>query len=130
MAQTTLEVVKTYASSFAALFGTPNTEFRDTPGATLSDVRNSGAIYLNPARRSGARLILLPLLPPPTPKVNLPSELWRRCISFAMDLHWERATASPQTFSRLLKCRRDLLLISKMFKVRYAKQMPAPQPQN
>lgn len=72
MAQTTLEFVKTYASSFAALFGTPNTEFRDTPGATLSDARNAGAIYLNPARRSGARLVLLPLLPPPHAKGEPP----------------------------------------------------------
>lgn len=123
MAQTALEYVKTYASSFAALFGTPNTEFRDTAGATLGEARDTGAVYLNPARRSGARLVLLPLLPPPTPKVGLPSELWRRCISFAMDLNWEKATTSPQTFSKLLKCRRDLLLVSKMFKVCHANQL-------
>lgn len=117
MAQTSLEFVKTYAASFATLFGTPSTDDRDTSGASSTGAHQSGAIYLNPARRSGARLVLLPLLPPPVPKVDLPSELWRRCITFAMDLTRERATASPQTFSRLLSRRRDLVLVSKMFKV-------------
>lgn len=131
MVQTTLEFVKTYASSFAALFGTPNTEFRDAPGSLSADSRQAGAIYLNPARRSGARLVLLPLLPPPKPKVDLPSELWRRCISYAMDLSSEKATASSQTFSRLLNSRRNLLLVSKLFKVRFSSRYRVtPRPNN
>jgi hypothetical protein len=113
MAHTALEIVKTYAASFATLFGTPNTQHRDEP----VDSQNTGVIYLNPARRSGARLVLLPLLPPPVPKVDLPSEVWGRCLHFAMDLTRERAASSPQTFSKFLKSRKDLLLVRKMFQV-------------
>lgn len=118
MVHSALEVVKTYAASFATLFGTPHTQPRDAPVDAPADSQGTGVIYLNPARRSGARLILLPLLPPPAPKVDLPSELWGRCLQFAMDLTRERATCSSQTLSRLLKCRKDLLLVNKMFKVR------------
>lgn len=118
MAHTALEIVKTYAASFATLFGTPHTQPHDASVDHPVDSQNAGVIYLSPARRSGARLVLLPLLPPLAPKVDLPSELWARCLYFAMDLTRERTAPSPQILSKLLKSRKDLLLVSKMFQVR------------
>ena len=117
MAHTALEVVKTYAASFATLFGTPHTQPRDAPVDASVGSQDSGVIYLSPARRSGARLVLLPLLPPLAPKVDLPSELWGRCLHYAMDLTRESVVSSPQAFSKFLRSRKDLLLVSKMFKV-------------
>ncbi|KAF8324102.1 hypothetical protein DL93DRAFT_97528 [Clavulina sp. PMI_390] len=116
MAQTALEYVKTYAASFTALFGTPNPHGWDERGTSIASSEPTNVVYLKPARRSGARLILVPLLPPPKPKADLPAELWRRCIRFAMNLDPEKHKTNSQEFSRLLRCRKELLLVSKKFK--------------
>lgn len=119
MAHTALEFVKTYAASFATLFGTPHAQPVEAPVAPPADGKHVGVVLLKPARRSGARLVLLPLLPPPVPKVDLPSEIWARCLHFAMDLTRERSTLSPHAYSKLLKSRRNLLLVNKKFRVRH-----------
>lgn len=118
MAYTALEVVKTYATSFATLFGTPHLPSRNAPAPPANDGKQNGIVLLKPARRSGARLVLLPLLPPPKAKVDLPSELWARCLHFAMDLSRERATLSSERYAKLRTSRRNLLLVNKKFKVR------------
>ena len=110
----TLELVKTYSSSIAALSATP--VFGSKLQHTL-DPPYDGAILLRPARRSGARLVLLPLLPPLPPKLDLPAELWRRCLHLAMDLSDEQATLPCTEYEYYEKCRRELPCVSKVFKV-------------
>ena len=111
MAYTTLEtVVRTYSSSIDAL-----AQHHHQP--PVPESRFAGVILLKPARRSGARLVLCPLLPPPPPKVDLPPETWARCLQFAMDLTVERTTLSPTQLAWLEQCRRSLLSVSKTFKV-------------
>src|SRR6266571_4100024 len=114
MALMTFELVKTYSSSIATLVGAP---FFGAKPQQSPDPLYDGAVFLNPARRSGARLALLPLLPPPPPKVGLPAELWRRCLHFAMDLTHERTSLPRMEYERYEKCRRELPCVSKMFKV-------------
>ncbi len=109
----TLELVKTYSSSIAALVASPF--FGSKP--QTSDPPYDGAVLLKPARRSGARLVLLPLLPPLPPKVELPAEIWRRCLHFAMDLSNEQVTLPSAEYEYYEKCRRDLPCVSKVFKV-------------
>lgn len=121
MAHTALEFVKTYAASFATLFGTPHPppsgSGHPSSAHTSPPLPKEGVILLRPARHTGARLVLLPLLPPPTPKIDLPPELWARCLRFAMDLSFEKPRVSEKNFKRLLKCRRDLILVNKSFRV-------------
>ncbi|KAF9511024.1 hypothetical protein BS47DRAFT_1471381 [Hydnum rufescens UP504] len=110
MAYTTLEtVVRTYSSSIDALAHRHHRH-------PVQDTHFAGAILLNPARRSGARLVLCPLLPPPLPKADLPSEIWARCLHFAMDLTIERAILDQSRLAWLEQCRRDLLCVSKTFR--------------
>lgn len=91
------------------------------PRPAATDPHHAGVILLKPARRSGARLVLCPLLPPSTKgKIQLPSESWARCLAYAMDLSLEWGRVNPKEFARLQKCRRDLLLVSKSFKVSLA----------
>jgi hypothetical protein len=121
MAQTALEFVRSYAASFATLFNTPlsSASGPSRDGILGRDAPNhAGVVFLRPARRSGARLILLPLLPPPAPKIDLPPELWTRCLRFAVDLSAEKRKFSPQAYSRLVRCRQDLVLVNKSFRVR------------
>lgn len=123
MAHTALEYVKTYAASFASLFGTPHppsyTSGASTSGQNAPTLPSEGVILLKPARRTGARLVLLPLLPPQSPKIDLPSELWGRCLRYAMDLSYEKTHVDEKSYARLLASRRDLMLVNKSFRVSY-----------